>query len=73
MAYVPEHRIARFVTVLSIVIAVILLFLAIVTLYLLSHSAAKIATLGAYMLVFASSVGLFTSAKRSEVFAATAA
>lgn len=73
MAYVPEKRIARFVTIISILIAVILLFVAIIALYYISSPTTKLIMVGFFMLLFAGSVGLFTTAKRSEVFAATAA
>jgi hypothetical protein len=73
MAYVPEKRIARFVTIISILIAVVLLFVAIIALYYISSPTTKLIMVGFFMLLFAGSVGLFTTAKRSEVFAATAA
>ncbi|KAH6629701.1 hypothetical protein C7974DRAFT_395030 [Boeremia exigua] len=73
MAYVPEKSIARFVTILSIVIAVVLLFVAIICLYYISSPTTKLIMVGIFMLLFAGSVGLFTTAKRSEIFAATAA
>jgi hypothetical protein len=73
MAYVPEKRIARFVTIASIVIAIVLLFVAIIALYYIRSPTTKLAMVDIFMLLFAGSVGLFTTAKRSEVFAATAA
>lgn len=73
MAYIPEKRIARFVTVLGILITVILLFVAILALYFILNPTVKLIMVGVFMLLFAGSVGLFTTAKRSEVFAATAA
>jgi hypothetical protein len=73
MAYIPEQRIARFVTILSIVLTVILLFVAILALYYISNPTTKLIIVGVFMLLFAGCVGLFTTAKRSEVFAATAA
>lgn len=73
MAYVPEKRIARFVTIISILITVALLFGAILALYYVSKPTTKLIMVGVFMLLFAGSVGLFTTAKRSEVFAATAA
>lgn len=53
--------------------AVVLLFVAVVTLYLISGNAKKLGMIGAHMLLFVGCVGLFTAAKRSEIFAATAA
>lgn len=73
MAYVPERRIARFVTVISIVVAVIILIVPVTTLYVVLNPTKKLIMIGIYILLFAGSVGLFTTAKRSEVFAATAA
>jgi len=61
------------VTIASIFMAVVLLFAAVITLYLVSSPAKKLGMIGVYMLLFAGFVGLFTTAKRSEVFAATAA
>ncbi|KAF2023207.1 hypothetical protein EK21DRAFT_105440 [Setomelanomma holmii] len=55
MAYIPEKRISRFVTIY------------------ISNPTTKLVMVGVFMLLFAGSVGLFTTAKRSEVFAATAA
>jgi hypothetical protein len=73
MAYIPEKRLANFVTVVSVLMAVVLMFVAIVTLYFVASPKKKLIIVGAYMLLFAGSVGLFTTARRSEVFAATAA
>lgn len=73
MVYVPEKRVARFVTIISILVTVILLFVAILALYYISSPTKKLVMIGVFMLLFAGSVGLFTTAKRSEVFAATAA
>jgi hypothetical protein len=73
MAYIPEKRVARFVTIVSILITVVLLFVAILALYYIRSATTKLIMIGVFMLLFAASVGLFTTAKRSEVFAATAA
>ena len=73
MAHVSQQNIARFVTVLSIVLAVVLLFSAIVALYFVESPAKKLTIIGIYVVLFASSVGLLTTAKKAEIFAATAA
>jgi len=51
----------------------VLLFVAIMTLHAVSNPTVKLVMVGLYMILFAISVGLLTTAKRSEVFAATAA
>lgn len=73
MAYVPERRIARFVTIISTLTTMLLLFVPIVTLYIITRPTVKLVMIGVYILLFAASIGIFTAAKRSEVFAATAA
>ncbi|KAH7074132.1 hypothetical protein FB567DRAFT_190544 [Paraphoma chrysanthemicola] len=72
-AYVSERRIARFVNVISILLAFILLFVAIISLYVTSSPNKKLGIVGAFIALFAASVGLLTTAKKAEVFAATAA
>jgi hypothetical protein len=73
MGYIPERRVSRFVTIVSILITVVLLFIAILALYHIRNPTTKLIMVGVFMLLFAASIGLFTTAKRSEVFAATAA
>jgi hypothetical protein len=73
MGYIPERRVSRFVTIVSILITVFLLFIAILALYHIRNPTTKLIMVGVFMLLFAASIGLFTTAKRSEVFAATAA
>lgn len=68
-----EYRIAKFVNFISIFIAVILLFVAIVTLHLTTKASTKLILVGVYMMVFAFAVGSLTAARLVEVFAATAA
>jgi hypothetical protein len=53
--------------------AVMLLLVAIISLHVVSSAVTKLVLVGVFMVVFAASVGLFTTAKRSEIFAATAA
>ncbi|KAF2666786.1 hypothetical protein BT63DRAFT_427199 [Microthyrium microscopicum] len=71
--YISEKRITRVVSIISIAMAVILLLVAIISLHIVSRPATKIALVAVFMVVFAGSVGLLTTAKRSEIFAATAA
>ena len=73
MAYVPEKRIARFVTIVSVITAVVVLWVAILVLYYVNNATTKLIMIGVFMLLFAGSVSILTAAKRSEVFAATAA
>ena len=73
MVYIPEQSITRLVSIISGAMAVVLLWVAIFTLHAISSPKAKLGMVGFYMLVFAMSVGLLTTAKRSEIFAATAA
>jgi magnesium-transporting ATPase (P-type) len=73
MGYIPERRVNRFVTIVSILITVVLLFVAILALYYIRNPTTKLIMVGVFMLLFAAGIGLFTTAKRSEVFAATAA
>jgi uncharacterized membrane protein YkgB len=72
-AYVSEKRIAGFVNLLSIVLAVILLFVAIISLYVTSKPSKKLGIIGAFIVLFAASVGLLTTARKADIFAATAA
>lgn len=53
--------------------AAILLFVAIYTLHAVANPNKKLFMIGAYMLLFAITIGLLTTAKRSEIWAATAA
>jgi hypothetical protein len=59
--------------VISILLAITLLYVAIISLYVTSNPNKKLGIIGAFIVVFAASVGLLTSAKRTEVFAAAAA
>ncbi|KAF2622485.1 hypothetical protein BU25DRAFT_443147 [Macroventuria anomochaeta] len=70
MAYASQRGIARFVTIVSIILSVVLLFSAINTLF--QHDE-KLIVVGMYVILFASSVGLLTTAKKADIFAATAA
>ena len=68
-----ERKIARFVAVVSTLLAALLLVGAMVALnYVRSHDR-RLALIGIFTVFFAGSVGLLTAASRAEVFAATAA
>lgn len=72
-AYVPNHRITTFVTILSIIFAALLLVGAIVTLYIIKSPDWRLGLMAVYTALFAGTVALLTNARRAEVFAATAA
>lgn len=61
------------VAFISTVIAAILLIGAITSLYFVTNSGAKLGMISGFTVLFAIGVGLLTNAKRSEIFAATAA
>jgi hypothetical protein len=73
LVYVSERKIAIFVNVISVLMAAVLLFVAIYTLHAVKSPNKKLIMIGAYMLLFAITIGLLTTAKRSEIWAATAA
>ncbi len=68
-----ERKTARIVAMLSILIAASLLIGAIVALNYVRQSGPRLGIVGGFTLAFAASIGLLTSARRAEVFAATAA
>lgn len=61
------------VAFISTVIAAILLIGAITSLYFVTNPGAKLGMISGFTVLFAIGVGLLTNAKRSEIFAATAA
>jgi hypothetical protein len=68
-----NSHVVRTVTGLGLILAAVLLIGAIVNLYLVPDPKAKLGLVAMYTLLFAASVALCTNARRSEVFAATAA
>ncbi|KAH3911329.1 hypothetical protein HBH56_133430 [Parastagonospora nodorum] len=68
-----NSHVIRTVAALDMVLAAMLLIGAIVNLYLVPDSKAKLGLVAMYTLLFASSMALCTNARRPEVFAATAA
>jgi uncharacterized membrane protein YgcG len=72
-AHVPEHRIEATVGGISAAVAMFLLIGAIVSLYVVTDPNKRLAMISCYTVVFAASVALMTSARRVDVFAATAA
>jgi uncharacterized membrane protein len=68
-----ESNVQRTVIIISTIFAAILLVGAITTLFFVRKTGAKLGILAGFTSLFAASVGGLTSAKRQEVFAATAA
>ncbi|KAI0514794.1 hypothetical protein F5B22DRAFT_647273 [Xylaria bambusicola] len=75
------HRVGRFneksisiaVAVINVLVAAVLLVGSITGLYFVTNDAAKLGMIAAFTAAFALSVGVMTSARRAEIFAATAA
>ena len=70
--YFPLSRVTWIVSVLSILIAGVLLLGAVVTLYYVQSPGQRLGIAGVFIGFFVASVGLLTNAKRSEIFTATA-
>jgi hypothetical protein len=68
-----ETHVRRAVLLISTVVAAILLIGAIIGLYFVNRPSSKLGMIAAFTTLFAASVGSLTSAKRQEVFAASAA
>jgi hypothetical protein len=68
-----NSHIVRTVSVFNLILAALLLIGAIVNLYFVDKQKAKLGLIALYTLLFASSMMLCTTARRAEVFAATAA
>lgn len=71
--HVAERRIAAAVGGISAVVAMFLLIGAVVSLYVVTEPDRRLAMIGCYTVLFAAAVAVMTSARRAEVFAATAA
>jgi hypothetical protein len=71
--YVSERSVARFVAILSSVLASIMLFGSMISLYFVKNPYALLGMVGSWTVLFAACVGLLTNAKRDQIFAATAA
>lgn len=68
-----ERSIKRTAEVISVLVAAVLLLGPITTLYLVQSPSVKLAAIHIFTVAFALSVALITSARRAELFAATAA
>lgn len=73
IAYASDIHIARFVNVISIFLAAMLLIGAIIGLYVVESPKKRLAMLATFTVLFAIGVGLLTNARKPELFAATAA
>jgi hypothetical protein len=73
VAYYFEERIRKVVAFVSMILAAGLLYGAILNLYFVTSDRAKLGLIAAYTIAFALCVGLLTNARRSEIFAASAA
>jgi hypothetical protein len=73
IALFSMRKINRAVAIISMVLAVVLLIVSIVTLYLVTNNNTRLALICVFTVVFAGSVHLLTNAKRAELFASTAA
>ncbi|KAL3418101.1 hypothetical protein PVAG01_09816 [Phlyctema vagabunda] len=71
--YISERSVARFVAILSSILSAILIFGSITSLYFVHNPYALLGMLGSWTVLFAVVVGWVTSARRDQIFAATAA
>lgn len=71
--YTSEAAISRFVAILSTILAAVMLFGAIISLYVVKSEKALLGMLSGWTVLFAACVGLLTNARRDQVFGATAA
>ncbi|KAF1969169.1 hypothetical protein BU23DRAFT_477914, partial [Bimuria novae-zelandiae CBS 107.79] len=72
-AHFHEHHVKRLVLFITMLVAAVLLIGAIVSLYFVKRPTAKLGMIACFTTLFSISVGSLTSAKRQEVFAASAA
>lgn len=73
MYYFTESWISTFVSIFSILLSALLLIGAILSLYFISSPNARLGMIAGFTTLFAASIGALTSARRSEIFGATAA
>lgn len=70
--YTSEQSISHFVAVFSTILAAVLLFGAIISLYVVKDERALLGMVSAWTVLFASCVGFLTNARRDQIFGATA-
>ena len=71
--YYSERTVKKVIAGISIIMAALLLEGAIVALYLITDPRIRLGLIALFMVLFAGGIGLLSNAKRSEMFAATAA
>jgi hypothetical protein len=72
-ALTSERAISHFVAIFGAVLAAVLLFGAVISLYIVKNERALLGMLSARTVLFAVCVGLLTNARRDQIFGATAA
>lgn len=72
-AYVSERAISHFSAIFSTVLASVLLFGSIISLYIVQNKHALLGILSGWTALFAACVGLLTNARRNQIFGTTAA
>ena len=72
-ALVSSQRLSIFTAILATILASVLLFGAVISLYIVQNEHALLGMLSGWTVLFAASVGLLTNAKRDQIFAAAAA
>lgn len=73
MYYYPVERVNLVVGIISAIFAAALLVSAIIVLYFIKPMGARLGVVGAFTVVFATSILLLTNSRRVEVYGATAA
>ncbi|KAH7324249.1 hypothetical protein B0I35DRAFT_423794 [Stachybotrys elegans] len=73
VGYASGKRIAMFISILSIVLAALLLVGAILILHRTESEDLKLGLVALFTIIFAATIGLLTNARKAEVFGATAA
>ncbi|OCK98222.1 uncharacterized protein K441DRAFT_482695, partial [Cenococcum geophilum 1.58] len=73
MHYYPDTTIQHIVSFMSVLLAALLLVGAITSLYFVVKPAVRMGLLAGFTTLFAGSIGLFTNARKVDIYAATAA
>jgi len=71
--YISSSRLTTFTEILSTILASLLLFGAIISLYIVKNQKALLGMVSGWTVLFAACVGVLTNAKRDQIFGATAA
>ena len=73
VTYFSDDKIKHVVSVLSVVLSAVLLVGAIVALYFAPSKGVKLGLIAVFTTMFAASIGLLTNARKTEIYASTAA